>query len=273
MIKGWRYYNHAILPDCAPHKTPDISMMKKKKFWEHDNGKAIMSRWTSNFDCGMETKWWYIIKDDIYDISALKSKRRYEINKGKKNFSVEIINPKNFISQLIDIQKKAYEQYPLKYRPKVNEEKFIEDINSWGENTKIFGAFSVEDSSLCGYAMIIEFEEYANFAMLKVIPNYEKLGVNAAIISGILENYNSKLVDNYYICDGERALLHETNFQDYLEKYFGFRKAFCKLNVKYRFPISFIILLFTPFEKFLSSKNGIIAKLKVLIKYKIISEE
>ncbi|MDK0650779.1 hypothetical protein P5E68_10290 [Clostridium perfringens] len=200
-----------------------------------------MSRWTSNFDCGIETKWWYIIKDDIYDISALKSKRRYEINKGKKNFSVEIINPKNFISQLIYIQKKAYEQYPLKYRPKVNEEKFIEDINSWGENTKIFGAFSVEDSSLCGYAMIIEFEEYANFAMLKVIPNYEKLGVNAAIISGILENYNSKLVGNYYICDGERALLHETNFQDYLEKYFGFRKAFCKLNVKYRFPISFII--------------------------------
>ena len=65
-----------------------------------------MSRWTSNFDCGIETKWWYIIKDDIYDISALKSKRRYEINKGKKNFSVEIINPKNFISQLIDIQKK-----------------------------------------------------------------------------------------------------------------------------------------------------------------------
>ena len=38
---------------------------------------------------------------------------------------------------------------------------------------------------------------------------------------------------NLYICDGARSISHETAFQDYLEKYFEFRKAYCELNIKY----------------------------------------
>ena len=50
----------------------------------------------------------------------------------------------------------------------------------------------------------------------------------------IKEEFSQKIGKNFYICDGERNILHETSFQNYLEKYFGFRKAYCKLNLKYR---------------------------------------
>ena len=55
--------------------------------------KALFARWTSEFDCGYETNWWYVIKDKEFDLSALKSNYRYKINKGNKNFDVRVINP------------------------------------------------------------------------------------------------------------------------------------------------------------------------------------
>lgn len=46
------------------------------------DGKPYLARWTSSFDCGHETNWWYVIKDTPFDINELKKKRRYEIRKG-----------------------------------------------------------------------------------------------------------------------------------------------------------------------------------------------
>ena len=169
MVEGWKYYNHALLPNTAPHVAPDVSKMTSKDFWTSEKGMALMARWTSDYDCVDSQNWWYIVKDDKFDINSLKSKRRYEINKGKKNFYVSLINPVDYVEELINIHIKAYEQYPVQYRPIVDKEKLAHEINGWNGNTIIFGAFSIETNNLCGFAMIIENESYANFAMLKVL--------------------------------------------------------------------------------------------------------
>lgn len=46
-------------------------------------GAHLLARWTTDWDCGHKTQFWYVIKDDMYDISVLKRKRRYKINKEK----------------------------------------------------------------------------------------------------------------------------------------------------------------------------------------------
>ena len=66
--------------------------MKIILFGKIGGGIPLLARWTSDWDCGYETEWWYCIKDTPFDISTLKSKRRYEINKGNKNFEVREIN-------------------------------------------------------------------------------------------------------------------------------------------------------------------------------------
>ena len=174
-MKEWKYYNHAMIPTVAPHEEADVETIYSKDFWK-ENKNALLARWTSDFDCGYETNWWYVIKDDPFDITTLKSKRRYEINKGKKNFDV----------RLIDASKYA-----------------------------------------------------------------EKLGINAAIVAGILEGYTKKGQFGKYICDGARSISHETNFQDYLEKYFGFRKAYCKLHIAYNPRVKWIVKMLFPFRKML----------------------
>ena len=271
MIEGWRYYNHALLPATSPHVEPDISKIKDKEFWKSSIGRTVLARWTSDFDCEEEQNWWYVIKDNCFDISELKAKRRYEINKGKKNFDVKIINPTEYIEDIVNIQEKAYEAYPPKYRPKVDRSKIENEVSVWNENVVIYGAFSVEQKELAGYAMIIKESDYANFAMLKTIPSYERQGINAAIVASILESFNEAIGSGYYICDGERSLFHETNFQDYLEKYFGFRKAYCKLHAVFKFPYSIIlnILSYFPEKMF---RGALLSKVRVLLQFKKISD-
>ena len=72
-----------------------------------------------------------------------------------------------------------------------------------------------------------------------------------------------KLNNGSYICDGSRSIVHETAFQDYLEKYFGFRKAFCKLHVSYNPCVRWMVLLLFRFRPVLRKMDciGLVHKL------------
>jgi len=178
-MKDWKYYNHAMIPTTPPHETPDTSYIENGEIWKHPR-KPLMAQWSSNFDCPEETDWWYIIKDEPFDVSSWKF-------------------------------------------------------------YKIYGAFYKETGELCGYALLKKNGVYIDFTSLKTIPKFEKCGVNAALVSKILLDHTVFLSNGGYICDGSRNINHETAFQNYLEKYFKFRKAYCKLHIKYRPGVTFII--------------------------------
>ena len=223
-MSGWRYYNHAMLPSAAPHELPELRPLKDGSVWKlSGGGTPLFARWTTDFDCGYETKWWYVIKDTPFDIGTLKAKRRYEINKGKKNFEVRIINPSEYSKELYEVQVAAFSAYPQSYRPVVNYDSFVQSVNDWYKQ-------------------------------------YETYAVNAALINEILYGLNDRLGKDFYICDGARSVFHETAFQDYLEKYFGFRKAYCNLHIKYRFPVGLIVGILYPFRSRISKLDSSIAK-------------
>lgn len=219
---------------------------------ENGGGTALLARWTTDWDCGYETNWWYVIKDTPFDISTLKAKRRYEINKGKKNFSVKRINPIDFQDELLEVTKLAYSSWPEKYRPSVDDNKFKQDLNAWKDNI-VYGGFDNKNGRLCAYSYLTEYPGHMEFSVLRACPESEKKGINAAMVAAIVEDYNDRLGNNFYINDGARSIRHETAFQDYLEKYFEFRKAYCKLNIYYRFPVGLIVKVLYPFREKISA--------------------
>lgn len=186
-IQGWNYYNKAAIPATAPHEKALIAPVGNGRIWEMD-GSPWLVRWTSDFDCAEQTNFWYVIKDAPFDISALKSKRRYEIRKGIKNFDVKRIDAFNFREQLYEVQVAAFSAYPEKYRPKVNHDEFINEVAEWG-SFEVYGAFLKEDGKLCGYSLLRRDSEnsYA-FSVQKTIPEYESLGVNFALVAFILDD-------------------------------------------------------------------------------------
>lgn len=131
-IDGWKYYNHAAIPSVAICDDPDTSAVENGDIWKLD-GSPIIARWTTDFDKIDGGEWWYIIKDTPLDISKLKAKRRYEINKGIKNFDVEQINPMDFKEELFYVQVEAFSAYPAKYRPTVEKESFFKELESWND--------------------------------------------------------------------------------------------------------------------------------------------
>ena len=245
---GWRVYNHILIPTCAPHQEADISWICNNALWKNN---LLLARWTTDFDCSEVTEWWYVIKDTSFDLSLIKSKRRYEINKGIKNFEVvRLETPSSYAQEIYDINIDAYSTYPRKYRPKISRVDFIKSIEKWDDKRYyVYGAFNKSDNSLCGYAFLEKKECILDFSMLKVRPSFEKLGINAAIVYRIVQDFNNELSEDFYIVDGCRSVFHETAFQDYLEKYFGFRKAYCKLNIVFNPKYEKIMLVLYKFRK------------------------
>lgn len=254
-IKGWKYYNHAAFPDLPPNEAPDLSVVESGEIWKLD-GSPLLARWVSDFDKLDGGDWWYVIKDTPFDISSLKAKRRYEINKGVKNFDVRAIEPCQYKEELYKIQVAAFAAYPEKYRPTVEKESFIASIDTW-QTQAVLGAFSRESGELCGYAMLyLENGKYVDFRALKVDPNFERAGINAALCAGVMVHFDEFLKNGGILCDGARAVSHETHFQDYLEKNFGFRKAYCKLCIAYSPKMKLIVKMLYPFRKLLAKLDG-----------------
>ena len=271
----WRYYNHAIIPNCAPHETPDLTPVSNGDIWKMIKRFPFFVRYTDEFDCVGPTEWWYIIKDTPFDINTLKAKRRYEINKGMKYFDVKRINPHDYATELYEVQVAAFSAYPEKYRPSVDKDNFISSIGSW-DCFAVYGAFFRENDKLYGYSILKNYSDfYIAFSEQKTIPEYEGYAVNAALVAGILEDNETFLAKGGYICDGARSINHETNFQDYLEKYFLFRKAYCKLHIKYNPKIEWLIKVLYPLKKVLLKFDniGIIHQVNSVLKMEEIASK
>ena len=110
---------------------------------------------------------------------------------------------------------------------------------------------------------------------MKADPVKERLGVNATMIFKILEDHDEFLKSGGYICDGTRSIQHETAFQDYLEKYFNFRKAYCHLNIIYNPKYKGIIMMAYKFRGLLSKLDFIpaIKRANSLLKMEEINRE
>ena len=256
-IPGWRYYDHAAIPSIAPHKQPDLTPIKEGSIWHIEGKHPILARYTTEWDCGYDTGWWYIIKDTKFDITTLKKKRRYEITKSLRFFEVKEIYPLEYASALANVNILAYSAYPKKYRPNFNEASFIKTLEKWNNrvkdgSVKVFGAFYRETGKLCGYNYISIMDDYCSLAIQKTIPDFEKYNVNAGLIFAVLKSLQDKLSKGYYICDGARNINHETCFQDYLEKYFEFRKCFCKLKIQYSLSSQIMMNFLFPFRRLIA---------------------
>ena len=156
-----------------------------------------------------------------------------------------------------NVQVAAFSAYPKKYRPHVDKEKFLEGVLKWSRFT-VIAAFSKENSVMAGYALLFEAsEKNVDFAVLKTDPEFEKFSVNAAIVEKVLDHYHAFLNTGGVISDGSRCISHETKFQDYLEKYFGFRKAYCHLHIKYNPKIEWAIKMLFPLRRALTRFDNV----------------
>ena len=257
-VQKWNYYNYCMIPNVFPHETVDDTIVQNGMIWK--GNKALLARWTSDFDCEEPTSWWYFIKRDAFDLKQLKSKRRNTVTNGIKYFEVRRLDPKEYAAQLYQVYKDAMTGYPPESRveiPFLDFERTMAALSENGDVQRVYGAFFRETGALHGYIHVPVHEEWAALSSLITNPEFEKYQINAALIYCVLEDLKDRMDGNFYISDGERNVLHKTNFHDYLEKYFLFRKAYCHLHIQYRPIIKPFVSMLYPFRKLLKKADSI----------------
>lgn len=238
MNNKWEYYNHALVPTLPPHIDPDISWMKDSDRWkEYAGGKMpLFARWVSDFDCSEETEWWCIIKDTPFDIMSLKSNRRSLITRGLKRVDVKVIIPADYAEQMSNILVKEWKYYDDSYEEGNDRQKLTDDFKKLTMknlgNAEYLGAFLRDTDTMIGYAIYNLFDDWIEYSVVKTDPEYLNTQVNAALAYFGVERYMRPGIK--YIHGGWRTMIHESNYQEYLMKNFGFRKAYCKLHIQYR---------------------------------------
>lgn len=244
----WYNYKGALLLKRPPH-AENLDITKEDVICLLKSQKAHFARWTTDFDCGFSTEWWYCIRDEPIDISKLTSKQRYRINKGLKNVDVKKLTSESLLEHIelmADITIDCFKEYPIKYRPKVNREEFKRMHLEGIKRDDYWAVFDIESGNICGYAICSKESEMIRLKIVKIHPNIMKKEANAALAYQLCMHYLNEQ-GLKYICDGERSIRHETNYQEFLCRVLGFRFAYCKLNVVYSKLLGFCIPFLRPF--------------------------
>jgi hypothetical protein len=246
--QSWRYYNHALLPVCAPHEDAEVEVLKDKTVWKQFKPhRPLLACWTSHFDCGQDTGWWYCILDKPFDINTISSNRRTKIKQAVKNFEVRPIEVNEYAEQMFDVHQSAWKTYHKTGVFHAEKERFCEAVKQW-EGT-VFGAFDKESNQLAAYYRVKVNPAYIELVTIKSVPCFEKKRVNLAIMNFVYNYFRKDIEQGKYLCGGSRNVYHQTNFQEFRENNFGFRKAYTHLHIQYAPFIAPIIKLIYPFRK------------------------
>lgn len=247
-IKDWKYYNHAMIPTVAPHEEVDLEPVASGNIWKNKK-KTFLAAWTSDWNCGYETNWWYVIREGPFDFSELSTSSKRNIRKALRNCRVEKINPTQYVENLWRVYNETIQRYE-NFAIKITKDKFIRQLENRKPEEEYWAGFDSNSGIMIGYAIFIVHTDWVMFHKSRYSTPYLKLRVSDAINARILEYYlNEK--QKKYVSDGMRSILHKTNFQQYLIDHFGYKKIYCNLHVRYRKWVKILVDIAYPMRHLL----------------------
>ena len=127
-----------------------------------------------------------------------------------------------------------------------SKQEFESRINRSEEN-EFWGVFDLETNKLVAFSMNLVTDESCEYRTMKALPEYQKKYAYYGLIFEMnrcyLEERRLK-----YVNDGSRSITNHSNIQPFLIEKFNFRKAYCRLDVYYKWWVKLIILIFYPFR-------------------------
>ena len=243
---AWRY---ASAPDCEPELSDSQCKALLKK-------GGLFVRNTFDFDCKEETDFWYVIKDSFGGIEELSAKDRKSVNKALCLLEYKIIDKQLIENQGYEIAKRAYDAFEI-HNASMNEQIFERFLNNWNDkNCDFWGVFDLSDGRLVGFGVVIKYDTSCSYDMACILPEYRDNKYCA--FYGIYYKRNEYyLVEKQYkyVTDGTRSITEHSNIQPFLMQKFKFRKAYCKLKIRYKWWFGIIVRVLLPFKNIIGNRN------------------
>lgn len=263
---NWSLYNGALVPDAPPHT--EIKLSREQAKFLLRKSKAYFIRWASEYDCGSETEWWYLIRDKGLNLNEFDTKKKKEIKKGLMNCLVQRVDAEYIAKNGYEVYISAFNSYDTFQKPATQEEFYKNMMSRKGNPVFDFWAANdTTDGKVIGYFMNRLGAEYCLYSTGKFRPDFLKLGVHQALIYEMTNDYLNKL-GLRYVCAGARTISHKTHVQEFLINKLHFRRAFCRLNIIYQPIIKIIVNVLYPFRNVISKiDTDMTNKITVLLRH------
>ncbi|MDA3820248.1 MAG: hypothetical protein PF590_07315 [Candidatus Delongbacteria bacterium] len=227
----WKKYQGALIPENPPHV--EIHLTSEEQKYLLKTSTALFLRWPSQFDMPHASAWWYVIKDSFDGMDELSRKTRSKVRRALKRQQVRKVSHEFVAEHGYEVYNNAFTQYDTYLKP-LSEKEFTQYIQSLDESQwAFFAVFDNESGVMTAYSQNFVCDETAEYKIIKLHPAYLKNYASYALIYTMNEYYLTEKKCKY-VNDGSRAIAHQTKVQDFLIHKMKFRRAYCKLNVKYK---------------------------------------
>ena len=251
MIGDFYLYRHAWI--SAPHYNNQLTDNECDELLKKG---GLMVRNTYDFDQKEESDFWYIIKDSFGSWDEHTSNERKKIRRALKCFVYKKIDRQLIENEGFKIVKNVNDNYMVKDRV-MNEDVFQELLDLWDEgNNEFWGAFDIKNGRFAGFAVVRIFDTGCFYDMVSIYPEYKH---NASYpYYGFFFKLNEYYLGERkfkYVSDGSRSITEHSNIQPFLEQNFKFRKAYCKLKIRYKWWFGIIVRVLLPFRNLVWNRN------------------
>lgn len=244
-------YRHAWI--SAPHYNEQLSdeqcdALLKKGGW--------MVRNTYDFDQKEESNFWYIIKDSFGGMDELSTNVRTKVRRAFKRFAYQKVDKQIIEKNGYEVVDKAFKSYPIKDR-RMNKNVFKGYLESWDvENHDFWGAFDRNSNKLVGFVVVRLYDNSCFYDLVTFNPKYKH---NTSYpFCGFFYKLNEYYLGEKhfdYVTDGSRSMTQHSNIQPFLIQKFKFRKAYCKLNIKYQWWFGILVRMLYPFRNIIRNRS------------------
>ncbi len=193
-IEGWGYYYRAAVPTTLPTQDPDTTPIQDGTIWNmrtRITGKQpLLAVWTTDYDCGEDTGWYYVIREAPFDLNTMTGHYRQQIRRALRLCSVRKILPSEYADELYNIYADELRNRYGRHIQPVTLEIFRQDCIAHDnrEDIHYWAGFSKE-GLLIGFMIIFVEDDHIDISTAYFWQEYQRLRVSEALHATVLDYY------------------------------------------------------------------------------------
>jgi len=244
--QAWRF-------DGAPHQEPHLQEQEWKDLLKQG---GLLVRNTYNFDCQKETSFWYVIKDKFGGFEALPSRVRNKVRHAEQYFDYQLVSFETIQEKAYPIIEATFADYAVRDK-KMTPAVFEQYLQHCKERSfDYWGIFEKESQQMVGFCTVRMWENCCEYEVTGIASEYKKGGYYPYY--GLYQHLNQHYLEGRqfnYVSDSARTITEHSNIQDFLMDNFGFRKAYCQLEVHYNGWMKLAVTMLYPFRNIIPLRS------------------
>jgi hypothetical protein len=196
------------------------------------------------------SEWYAVICREFHQVDEIASSNmRSKLRRGLRNCEVRRMSCDELATAGYEVYRRAFDRYQGPDEP-VSQPAFAAHVMAGEGFDDVIEHWAVtSDGELGGYSTTYVFgATEAAYSALKFHPDHLRRYAAYALLHTMNEHYLTER-GVAYVNDGFRSILHASELQEFLERNFGFEKAYTGLTAFYRQPYGALVRATFPFRK------------------------